>query len=126
VSEGQFRNVKVAEVPITRATFIEKYHVGLEQMAISKNAFEFFKITRTQKENATNLFQPPPGRHVGNIKALNNGQQVVGLFWAASVTHGSIFITKEDLPYTLAKDVIPFPCTSYPNSSATKPDFWDE
>jgi hypothetical protein len=127
VAEGQFRNVKVGEVPITRATFIEKYHVAIEQLAITKNAFEFFKIIRTQKENTTNLFQPPPGRNVGNIsKSENADYDVVGLFWAASVTRDAIFISKDEVPYKLPVDSLPLPCTNYANASTAKPVYWDE
>jgi len=125
VSDGQFRNVKVGEVPITRATFIEKYRVAIEQLAITKNAFEFFKVIRNQKENTTNLFQPPPGRNVGNVtKSVDGDYDVVGLFWAASVRRDAIFITKDDVPYKLAVDSIPLPCTYLANSSTSEPDFW--
>ena len=126
VSEGQFRNVKVGEVPISRATFVEKYYVALEQMAISRKAYDFFNIIRSQKDNASNLFQPTPGRSVGNIVGVNTDERIVGLFWAASIARGSIFIPKEAVPYKIATDSVPRPCTSYPNSSTTKPDFWDE
>jgi hypothetical protein len=126
VSNGQFRNVKVGEAPITRMTFLEKYHVAIEQMTITKNAFEFLKIIRNQKANTANLFQPPPGRLVGNIKPVNASYNVVGLFSAASVTRDAIFISKDDLPYKLPRDTVPLPCTAYPNSSTVKPGFWDE
>jgi hypothetical protein len=111
-------------VPITRATFIEKYYVRIEQLAITKSAFDFFKITRAQKENNTNLFQPPPGRHVGNMIS-DNSYDVIGLFWAAGVTSDAIFIPREAVPYTPARDTIPFPCTNYAHSTTTRPDFWD-
>lgn len=125
VEGGEFRNIKVGEVPITRATFYERYQVSVDQMTISKNAFDFFKIIRTQKEGASNLFQPPPGKVTGNIKPVNSDYQIIGLFWAASVKSKAIYITEDDVPYKLPTDVIPLPCNeAYSNSSNVKPADW--
>lgn len=125
VVNGQFRNVKVAEVPITRATFFEKYRVEIEQMTISKNAFDFFKIIRAQKEGASNLFQPPPGKLTGNIRPVNADYEIVGLFWAASINRKDIYIHEADLPHPMAVDIITFPCTDvFRHSTTIKPDFW--
>lgn len=127
VSGGEFNNVKVAEVPITRATFYEKYRVEIEQMTITQKAFDFFKIIRAQKDGASNLFQPPPGQLRGNINAVNADYQVIGLFWATSIKRKAIYITADDLPYRIARDTIVYPCTDiYANSTTIKPDYWDE
>ena len=127
VEGGEFRNVKVGEVPISRATFFEKYKVTVDQMALSKNAFDFFKIIRTQKEGAANLFQPPPGKITGNIKPVNANYKIVGLFWATSINTKSIYIGASNVPYKLPVDVIPLPCNSaYSNATNIKPVDWDE
>lgn len=125
VMDGQFRNVKVAEVAVTRRTFYEKYKVTIDQMTLSKNAFDYFKIIRTQKDGATNLFQPPPGKLTGNIKPVNSNYEIIGLFWAASYYRKSIYIPNNVLPYVIARDIIPIPCdTDYANSTATQPSDW--
>lgn len=126
VEGGQYRNLKVGEVPISRRTFFEKYKVTVDQMTISQNAFDFLKVIRAQKDGSSNLFQPPPGKIVGNIKAVNATYQIVGLFWGASINTESIYISKTDLPYILAQDVVTFPCTYYGNSTNVKPADWDE
>jgi hypothetical protein len=127
VEGGEFRNIKVGEVPITRMTFYEKYRVSIDQMTISKNAFNFFKIIRTQKEGASNLFQPPPGKITGNIKPVNADYNIAGMFWGASVHRKSIYIHETDLPYLLPVDTIPLPCNyAYANASITKPGDWDD
>jgi hypothetical protein len=123
---GEVSDLKIAEVPINRVTFFEKYKVSVDQMNISANAFDFFKVIRTQKDGVSNLFQLPPGKITGNIRPINADYQIIGLFWAASVNRKSIYITKDDVPYKIAHDVIPFPCTSYGNSTATKPADWDD
>ncbi len=57
VSNNQYRNVKVGEVPINGLTFTEKYFVQVDQMSMTENSFEFFKLIRSQKENSSSLFQ---------------------------------------------------------------------
>jgi hypothetical protein len=127
VEGGQFRNVKVGEVPITRAAFYEKYRVALEQMTITKNAYDFFRVIRSQKLGASNLFQPPPGRLIGNIKPVNADYEIIGLFWGASVHRKQIFIRRDDLPYKLPLDTISRTCSEiYQNSTTDKPADWDE
>ncbi|HMJ67850.1 MAG TPA: DUF4249 domain-containing protein [Cyclobacteriaceae bacterium] len=128
VSNGQFRNVKVGEVPISGATFYDKYKIDVEQMTISRSAFEFFKLIRLQKDAPSNLFQPPPGRLTGNIRSSKEEQVVVGLFWATSVTRTSTYLLKSDVPYIVPPiKKITEPCnTSFAKSTTTKPADWDE
>jgi hypothetical protein len=126
VNENQFRNVKVGEVPINDLTFFEKYLVEVEQMSLSKKAFEFFKLVRSQKEGSSNLFQPPSGEIKGNIKSVNSNEPVIGLFWATSIKKKSIFIYSSDVPYLIPqKNIDTMPCTSYTNSTTVKPALWE-
>ncbi|HZY79646.1 MAG TPA: DUF4249 domain-containing protein [Cyclobacteriaceae bacterium] len=127
VSNGQFRNIKVGDVPITPATLIERYRVEVEQMTISRNAFDFFKLIRSQKEASTNLFQPAQGKLVGNIRSSNPDQVVVGLFWAAAVARKTAYLTPKDVPGGVSPVPITEPCnTYYANSTAIKPADWDD
>jgi hypothetical protein len=126
VNENQFRNIKVGEVPINDLTFSEKYLVEVEQMSLSRKAFEFFKLVRSQKEGASNLFQPPSGEIKGNIKSANSSESVIGLFWATSIKKKSIFIYSSDVPYLIPpKNIDTMPCTSYTNSTTIKPALWE-
>jgi len=125
VNNGEYRNVKVAEVPINGVTFGDKYMVEVDQMSLSKTAFHFFNLIRLQKLNAASLFQPPPGQINGNVKAVNSTDLVVGLFWATSINTKRVFIQPSDVPYTVLSSEIAEPCTSYANSSITQPAFWN-
>jgi hypothetical protein len=125
VSENQFRNVNVGQIPINRSTFSDKYMVVVDQMSMTKSTFDFFKVIRSQKEGATSLFQPPYGEIRGNIKAVNSNISVVGIFWATSVKTAHAFLLKSDLPYILPPmDLVTEPCTSFSNSTTTQPAFW--
>ncbi len=125
ISGNQYRNVKVGEVPINSATFSDKYRVEVEQMSLSKNSFEFFRLIRAQKEGASSLFQPPFGEIKGNVSPVNSTAPVVGLFWATSVKTKYLFITPAEVPYLLTPiDIITDACTVFSNSSTTQPAFW--
>lgn len=126
-SNGQFNNVKVGEVPINNATFHEKYLVEIDQMSLSQEAFDFFRIVREQKESAADLFQPPSGEIRGNIRAINSGDAIVGIFWATSITKKSLFIYPTDIPYPLPPiDFVTLPCNRfYPNASTVQPENWE-
>lgn len=127
IEGNQFKNVKIGEVPITNATFHDKYLVEVEQMSLTRNSFQFFKIIRDQKESASSLFQPALGEVRGNIKPKNNNDLVIGLFWATSIKKKSLFLYPGDVPYPLLPiDFLTLPCYDfYPNSSAIKPPEWD-
>lgn len=127
ISGSQFRNVKVGEVPINSTTFHEKYMVEVDQMSLSRQAFEFFKLMRAQKEGSSSLFQPPSGEIRGNIRAVNNTDPVIGLFYATALQRKSIFIQKTDVPYLLTPiEFITYPCYDYfENASTTKPAGWE-
>jgi len=124
IRNNQYRNVKVGEIPINGVTFTEKYLVEVDQMSLTKTAFDFFSLIRAQKVNASNLFQPLPAQIQGNMTAVNSTESVVGIFWATSIKSKSIFIQKSDVPYNVLPAEIPEPCTSYANSSLTPPPFW--
>lgn len=128
INDNRFNHIKVTEVPINQATFYEKYRVSVEQMSLSKTAFDFFKLMRAQKENANSLFQPPSSGLRGNIFAVNSKESIVGLFWATSISTKAIVIQRSEVPYTLPPIyMVAQPCDGrfYSNSSLTKPVFWE-
>jgi hypothetical protein len=128
ISDGRFKNVKVGEVPINVATFFDKYLIEVEQMSLSRKAFEFFKLIRAQKEGASSLFQPPSGEIKGNVRGVNNNESVIGLFWASSVRSKSLFIQRSEVPYLLPSIYfVPDACNNYySNASTNKPALWTD
>ncbi len=127
ISSGKFKNIKVGEVPINNSTFHDRYGIEIEQMSLTRKAFEFFKLVRDQKAGASSLFQPPSGEIRGNIQSTNSDDIVVGIFWATSVRKKSTFIFRKDVPYPVPPiDFIADACDTYfRNSSNIKPAFWE-
>ncbi len=128
VSKGEFKNIKLSEVPINPATFHDKYLIEVEQMNLSRQVFEFFKLLREQKESASSIFQPPIGEVKGNLKSNFNGEPVIGLFWAASISRKSIYINRSDIPYLLPPIAyITEACNDYyANALTQKPQEWEQ
>jgi hypothetical protein len=124
---GSFRNIKVGEVPINSATFYDKYLVHVDQISLSRTAFDFFRLIRSQKEGVLSLFQPPSAEIKGNIKNVNNGSPVVGLFYASSVTTKTLFISPDAVPYILPPiNLSTDECyVYYKNATTIKPEGWD-
>jgi hypothetical protein len=127
ISNNEYKNLKIAEVPINAATFYDKFLVEVDQMSMSRKSFEFFRLVRAQKEGASSLFQPPSASITGNIKAINSSAPVVGIFWASSVKKKSMYIDRTAVPYPLPPIFyVTEACTDYyPNSTTTKPANWE-
>lgn len=127
ISAGKFKHIKIAEVPINGNSFQDKFLVRVEQMSLTRKAFEFFRLVRAQKEGAASLFQPPSGAIRGNVHPVNSNGAVVGIFWATSVSQRSLFLTPGDVPYVPPPPVfVADGCTTYfPNSTTIKPSFWE-
>ena len=127
VSNGNYNHVKIGEVPINSATFMEKFMIAVEQMSLSRTAFDYFNLINIQKEQASNIFQPSSGELLGNIKALNPEDRVLGLFWATAITRKVNFIERDDVPY----GVPDFPGANesclleFNYSTTSKPEEWD-
>lgn len=126
IQGNEFRHAFIGTVPITSVTFIEKYHVSVSQMSLTRNTFNYFRLVKAQIEGVESLFQPVAGKLRGNISRINGNEEVQGLFWAAGVTTASLFIGREDVPYPVPP---PRPmlteCDVLKNSTASKPDFWE-
>lgn len=126
VTNGEFRNVRVGEIPITNYGFYDKYLLTVEQMSMSRAAFDFFKLIRDQKEGSGSIFQPQSGEILGNFKSDNSDDRVIGIFWATSIARKHRFIYREDVPFELTDiTFITLPCTDiYDNSTYEQPSEW--
>lgn len=126
ISGNKFNRVWVGFVPITRKTFYhDQYHVAIQQMSLSRAAFDFWRIVRSQKDGASSLFQPPSGKVRSNIFAKNGTEEVQGIFYATAIHEKSIFIKKSDIPYKVqAIDTLTTSCKYLEFSTNIKPAYW--
>ncbi len=126
VAGGEFRNVRVGEVNINNVNFYDKFMVKVEQMSLSRVAYDFFRLMRIQRESASNIFQPPSAELVGNVVSTNPEDRVIGLFYSSSIDTEVKFIEREEIPYLLTPTTqVPESCLlHYRNSTTEKPPEW--
>jgi len=136
VTDGTYKKVGIGYVPFNQWTFGKgKYMVKVEQMSLTKDAYEFWKIFKDQKEGASSLFQPALGKVKTNLFSTNTDKPVLGIFYASAVRKKVMFLTEEDAqaPVTppsiepIANCVLWNSCErlfSFPNSSRNPPPEW--
>ncbi len=120
-----FSGIEIGFVPIDRRTFYEKMRIEIQAMSLTPNTYLFWKLVSAQKDGLSNIFLPPSAQIKGNIKALNNYEEALGIFWAAGVQSKAIYIDRTELPYIVQPiDTLIAPCTFISNSTNSKPSFW--
>jgi hypothetical protein len=94
VQNGKFNKVEVGFVPVNYYTFYERYRVEVQQMSISKAAFDFWKSIRDQQDAITSIFQPISGRIPTNMKVVKGKGNVRGIFYASAIARKQIYLDK--------------------------------
>jgi hypothetical protein len=125
---GKFNRIEVGFVPVNAFTFFDRYQILVEQLSLSKPAFDFWSTIKSQKEGASSLFQPSFGEVKTNIHPINGGPSVLGIFYAAGKAKKSLFITKDQVPVPVPAPsaVISEQCDIvFPLSSTNKPSGWN-
>ena len=107
VAKGRYKRVNMGVIPVEFWHFWDKTLVTVEQLSLSKTAFDYWKTIKDQKEGATSLFQPAFGKAHSNIFLKNGQDEVQGIFYAAAVIKKTFFLTAYDIP--LGPSVIPPP-----------------
>lgn len=131
-TNGTYKKIEVGYVPFNQWTFhFGRYMIKVEQMSLSDQAFEFWKIVRDQKEGITDLFQPAIGRLKTNIFAVDSNLEVSGIFYATSIDTKVRFLTRDDAEIPVPElniDTCPLrkECDrAFPHASRTPPPEWE-
>jgi len=134
IQSGQFVRIKAAYVPITGWTFMNKVHAAVNQMSLSRNAFEFWKAVKLQQEAVGSLFQPVTGKIPINFTQLSGEPaDIYGIFFSTSISSNSVYITKRDVPDQRFIPELQQPFNreppdecidQFPGSSSVPPYYW--
>jgi hypothetical protein len=129
-------NVFADYIPLTYYNFMFKMHVQVDQLTVSRNAYLFYRAIASQQAARGSLFQPVTGKLPVQFEQVS-GHPVPteGIFFAASITSNSIFITRSDIPdlnliptietYPFANKKILGSCLDFTNSTISKPPYWN-
>jgi hypothetical protein len=125
----------VAQIPFyspNRGALIE-----IEQLGISKEAYDYFQLISNQTQSTGTLTDTPPAAIIGNIQNVKDPQEkIVGYFGAASSRKVLYWITREGYPdpivttllgHQINMDVSPsptFPCVLSKDRTPIRPEGW--
>lgn len=104
-SNGKFLRVEMGTVPVNYYTFWEKYRVEVQQMSLSREAFDYWHAIQSQQEGIGSLFQPVGGKIPTNIFEVNNKVRAFGIFYASAIHRKQIYLDKNT--YRIPEIVIP-------------------
>ncbi len=107
------------------ARFSEKYALNLEQISLSKEAYDFYDLLKKQLGIDGDIFDPPAAQIRGNVISISNpDEDIVGYFTASDIKRDTLYINGKDLPKIKPSKVIPDDCRELKNSTAVRPVFW--
>lgn len=127
INNGEIHDLKMGFVPVTRRTMYDKYVLEIQQLSVSQDVYNFWKLVQVNSLNSSNLFQTPPPRTVGTFTAQSpSPKPVVGYFAASSIKRRYVTFTPSMVPYKIYQiDYVTESCLEvYKNSTNKKPLFW--
>lgn len=112
-------------VPDDGLRFQGKYQMRLEQHSLSREAYQYYKLLKSQLEINGDIFDPPPANINGNIINISNpNSNVIGYFHATDVSIDSVFIEPEFITRKQKIRVINDDCLETRGTTAVKPSYW--
>ncbi len=104
LSQNAVHQFTLASIPINSVKFFRGYSILVKQLALTKDAFEYWQQLKSTTENLGTIFGPQPTRVTGNIHSSGNPTEpVFGYFSAAVASEKRIFIRPSQLPPPPAK-----------------------
>ncbi len=95
---GTIKDVSVADIFLYNRKNIL---VEIQQLSLTRKAYDYFKILKDLVDNNGGLNAPPPAALIGNIFNPNDDKEfVLGRFTAAAASKKSIFINRESITET--------------------------
>jgi hypothetical protein len=125
-TNNTFNRIYLGQIPVDQWRFEFKYHLEVEQLSVSDDVYNFWKLVQAQQQGSTNIFQPNVVNVKGNMRVVSGDKPIFGIFSVSAVAHSSIDISKDDIPLPpYVPDIIIQDCRTYKeNSTNVKPPFW--
>ncbi|MBS1505614.1 MAG: DUF4249 domain-containing protein [Bacteroidetes bacterium] len=99
LQENVVNQFTLATLPTTSIKLKEGYSLLVKQLAITKEAFEFWQQVKSNTENLGTIFGPQPSTFSGNIHSTTKASEpVFGYFMASSVSQKRMFIKRGEVP----------------------------
>ncbi|MBX2968598.1 MAG: DUF4249 domain-containing protein [Cyclobacteriaceae bacterium] len=127
VSANTFLNESIGLIPVTSMHFFDKYHLEVQQLSLSEEAYYFWDLVEKQQNGNADIFQPNAIKIRGNIYRVDDpDEEALGFFGVSGVASRSLYIDQNEVPYTFGDiEIVPYSCLSYfKNSTNQQPVFW--
>lgn len=125
VGATQFNNIQVAKIPVDVRTFDVRYYIEVDQLSLSEEVYEFWKLIESQQAGEGSLFQPNSVRVRGNVKSITNpSEQVLGVFSVSGIVSQQVFIDRKEVPFPIEVEEVKESCLLYQGAKNVKPLFW--
>jgi hypothetical protein len=104
-------------IPLGSDKLSVRYSILLRQQSLTKEAYEFFKLMKSNTESLGSIFDPQPSELKGNITCISNPKEmVVGYLTASSIPEKRIFITSPEANWRYQQDCPPVTVPNLPDS----------
>ncbi|MBT1700260.1 DUF4249 family protein [Fulvivirgaceae bacterium PWU4] len=123
---AEYKNVLLHKIPVTSVRMINLYHVEIEQLSLSTEVYNFWKLVKTLQESSGSIFQPSAVKVRGNIvTADGKSDEVLGIFAVCGITRKSVFIDRALIPYAFTPETgnVNACKAIFPNAT-DKPAYW--
>lgn len=127
VNANTFLNESIGLIPVTSMHFFDKYHLEVQQLSLSEEAYDFWDLVEKQQNGNADLFQPNAIKIRGNIYRVGDpNEEALGFFGVSGVASKSMYISEEEVPYTFGDiEIIRYSCLAYfTNATNQQPVFW--
>ena len=109
LSQNIVNRFLVNTIPLNSVKLRDGYSILVNQLSVTKDAFEYWQQLKANTENLGTIFGPQPSQFSGNIhSATNPSEPVFGYFIAASVSKKRIFIDPSLLPNPVGEVITGF------------------
>lgn len=106
-SGNNFNALFLGYIPVQNIFFHNKLVIEGEQLSVSDEAYEFWKLVKVQQEGAESIFQPNVVKVRGNISCKSDpSEEVFGIFSVSASSIKRIEIDYEDVAAYIPEPII--------------------
>jgi len=125
-TSGMVNTHLIAFIEDNGSRFTEKYHISIEQLSISKEAYQFFNLLKNQQSINGDIFDPPPATIRGNIINLDDpSANVIGYFHASDGYQYTAFIDRSELHDFQRHHRVHDDCRAVIGATTERPSYWE-
>lgn len=126
LTNGNIIIEKVGFIEDDGGRFMEKYLVVVQQLSLTKEAYQFYELLNNQLSIQGDIFDAPPAKVGSNFINLDNpNEDVIGFFTASDLKTDSIFIDNSLIEERQPVRQINDDCRVLSSSSINVPPFWN-